>query len=660
MPVPRPIIPYDPHFLGDGIEVPLPEPSDELRDQLHTHDGSHVIDYIHFSLAMHKPRRTAVYSACNIDGRRFVKGAGGSKTWKLDDRLGDYQLGGEVYNDTAWDRGHLTKREDVVWGSPKEARDANLATFYFANAAPQHSNFNQDEWKKLEDWILENWATVDHYRLCVFTGPVLWGNDRTLAEGDPELRRAREILPPEKIFIPAAFWKIVTLRDAATDDLAVAAFAMRQTDLWNDRGGSKLLRLSVHQVTVDAVSRWTNLDFGPLHDADVLRISEDRSRFAREATGDMIWPIIRSADDLVTASPERRRAPSARGATRSASVLRSTRSASSSGCGCNDSDKSDVQASIDALARDVARLTEAVATLLPAADASERGVRGARGARPMPADTPAAATDSEDAEEQQFDEVMRLLEVDTTSSDLVRIVGGNEVPAGQFLSTCCLGAFGEFFCTGILVHPRVVITAAHCEADLTRAFFGGPDIPPLGGTGTTMAILKTIVHPQYNDRAFVRNDISVVILEEDCTVTPTPIATQAELAAATDTELVGFGFSDPARPIGFGTKRQVNVPIAAVQRNGSNMRRLESRLGFSSAHEYVAGRKLLGRDSCNGDSGGPSFIDVGGELKVAGVTSRATKEATRTRPCGNGGIYVRLDVYLPWIRSVARQFEITI
>ena len=64
-----------------------------------------------------------------------------------------------------------------------------------------------------------------------------------------------------------------------------------------------------------------------------------------------------------------------------------------------------------------------------------------------------------------------------------------------------------------------------------------------------------------------------------------------------------------------------------------------------------AGKPLLLHDTCKGDSGGPFFVaDSKGRWLLAGVTSRGTDLATTM--CGDGGLYVRVDQYRDWIKSV--------
>jgi endonuclease G len=66
----------------------------------------------------------------------------------------------------------------------------------------------------------------------------------------------------------------------------------------------------------------------------------------------------------------------------------------------------------------------------------------------------------------------------------------------------------------------------------------------------------------------------------------------------------------------------------------------------------VAGKPLLAKDSCTGDSGGPFYIAAGKGWLLAGATSRSTDSAVL--PCGDGGIYMRLDRYREWIEDSAK------
>jgi endonuclease G len=133
------------------------------------------------------------------------------------------------------------------------------------------------------------------------------------------------------------------------------------------------------------------------------------------------------------------------------------------------------------------------------------------------------------------------------------------------------------------------------------------------------------------------------------------MATTAELSAATETTLVGFGNSDPSSTNGFGIKREVGVDFVALRRAAQdNLGPEETKYGFEAAVEFVAGGE--GHDSCNGDSGGPAYIRSGTKTVVAGLTSRATDVATS--PCGDGGIYTRIDSQLEFIRHVAATNQI--
>lgn len=536
---PELIIPYDPDFLGDGFQVPMPTLSDAARARA-VRDGA-VLDYTHYSLIMDRDRRTAMLTASNIDAARKVQ-IGGGLTWQMDERLGDNQLGRETYDHNQIDKGHLVRREDVLWGSVAEARAANKATYFYSNASPQHKNFNQDEWKALEDWVLER-ATELSYRLCVFTGPVFTDSDPTLMDLPPELRAVSR--PAQ---LPAAFWKVIVLRDAEAGggDLAAVAFAIKQSGAWNDMHGRRLLDL-VHQVTMSAIEGWTGVDFGALKDVDEL--AADRL-WRRSAADQDPWPTIGKAADITWSGNERR----ARGlrAARGAGARRSVVAETRSGCGC---DKPfDAQAAITTLSADLARLFDAVAnqangaatTTLPAAGATRAAVAGAgnggersveEGAESlevaaMVEAAPAALRDQVRAfavSVTRQGQISRGERTPAEAREVARVVGGGVVPPGGFLHCVCVGVPG-WGCTGALVAPQVVLTAAHCGGAIDRIAVGGTTVlPQLSADMRVVAVRRAVVHPGYVAAPRSDNDITVLILDAPALVPPVRIATPAEI-----------------------------------------------------------------------------------------------------------------------------------
>ncbi|RNI23366.1 DNA/RNA non-specific endonuclease [Rufibacter latericius] len=197
---------YDEYFLNVGpesIRVSLPELNERLKQDIAVVPGTenNVLHYINFSVLLSSSRKFLFYSASNIDGSLFKK-ASRSNSWKKDDRAKPYQLGRELYSaaKSDFDKGHMTKREDVQWGeSPGLAQAAADSTFFYSNAVPQHKKLNQRVWRSLEDYVLHSEAKSLNMRVSVFTGPVLSDNDPFFVTP----------VNDTSIKLPVLFWKVI-------------------------------------------------------------------------------------------------------------------------------------------------------------------------------------------------------------------------------------------------------------------------------------------------------------------------------------------------------------------------------------------------------------------------------------------------------------------
>ncbi len=225
--------------------------------------------------------------------------------------------------------------------------------------------------------------------------------------------------------------------------------------------------------------------------------------------------------------------------------------------------------------------------------------------------------------------------------DQNRIVGG--VPTKDFPDCVAVGAVSQWCCTGTLIAKNVVLTAGHCQGGCSSRIFIGTNV---NAGGEIVDVLNAVRHPDYN-KSGLHNDITVLILKRDVvTIKPRKFATAAIIDKAASVRAVGFGNTDPHSTTGYGIKRMVDVPVASASCSAD----APTRYGCDAGLELVAGAPFLNKDSCNGDSGGPIYVKSGSQWFLAAATSRATVDSTR--PCGDGGIYVRVDKYAAWIRSV--------
>ena len=202
-----------------------------------------------------------------------------------------------------------------------------------------------------------------------------------------------------------------------------------------------------------------------------------------------------------------------------------------------------------------------------------------------------------------------------------RIVNGTltaQYPTAGALLMFGNPATASMQCSGTLIGCETFLTAAHCVCDTIGANCQGLGAPDPSNYlvflqhGGFFHVAGITVHPDFD---FPVGDVAVIKLSSPVTgIAPTAINGVRAPTGGTTGTLVGFGRSGGTAS-DYGLKRTGEVSVTPCTNGISST--------TSVCWDFTEPVGPPGSDSntCNGDSGGPLFIDFGCGDTVAGITS---------------------------------------
>ncbi|MCK6595568.1 MAG: trypsin-like serine protease [Bacteriovoracaceae bacterium] len=262
------------------------------------------------------------------------------------------------------------------------------------------------------------------------------------------------------------------------------------------------------------------------------------------------------------------------------------------------------------------------------------------------------------------------------------IINGTEIPEKSSKKSSIVGVYdtkNRSICTGSLIANNIVLTAAHCVTKRTQDLkvifsIDIDDAINIREQDTYQEQVKAVSAVQFGPTWDPKDetteedtgDIALIKFKGELPVGYKPATFLQDSSLLQVNQMVvlaGYGVSTvDLKSIDPKTYKKIDEAIEygevicsddrkknygtcfEVETSGDGLLRITS-APISSLSKTEVRLNETKAGTCSGDSGGPAYIDIQGELYLFGITSRGSEL------CNEVGVYTNALYYLPWINS---------